>query len=109
MVMLYGESTPASGKYRAVLDGKAVQRKSGDGKPLPPEFDAADFAKRVNGNAYLVQVLAEGLDPTLEHSLEIQPAFAGDTEQELRLESVCVAGGKAEVRPARAGGNPLEK
>jgi len=99
MVMLFGESTPESGKYRVLLDGEVVRRKSPDGKQSYPEFDAAAFAKRVGGNAYLVQVLAEGLDPEKEHLLEIEPVFADDVEQELRLESICVAGGRAEVNP----------
>ena len=98
MVMLFGESTPESGKFRVYLDGKLVPRKSPDGKTSFDEFDAADFARRVNGKAYLVQVLAEGLPPAAEHALEIEPVFAKDTPQELRLESICVAGGTAEVK-----------
>jgi hypothetical protein len=97
MVMLFGESTPSSAKFRVLLDGKVVEHKSADQKRTLREFDAADFARRVNGKAYLVQVLAEGLDPEVQHSLEIQPIFAKDTEQELCIESVCVAGGKATV------------
>jgi lysophospholipase L1-like esterase len=95
MVMLLGESTPQSGKFRVYLDGKHVPHKSADGKQEFPEFDAAAFATRVGGNAYLVQVLAEGLDLEKEHTLEIEPVFDDNVDQELRLESICIAGGRA--------------
>jgi len=49
MVMLFGESTPNSGKFRAVLDGKAVEHKSADKKQTLREFDAAGFARLING------------------------------------------------------------
>jgi lysophospholipase L1-like esterase len=97
MVMLFGESTPTSAKFRAVLDGKVVEHKSADKKQTLREFDAADFARRINGKAYLVQVLAEGLNPDAGHTLEVQPIFADGAGQELRIESICVAGGKATV------------
>ena len=97
MVMLFGESTPTSAKFRAVLDGKIVEHPSADKKQTLREFDAAGFARMINGKAYLVQVLAEGLDPAVEHALEIQPLFADGAEQELRIESICVAGDKASV------------
>jgi hypothetical protein len=57
----------------------------------------------VGGNTHLVEVIAEGLDPAAEHTMEIEPVFADDSEQELRLESICVAGGEAWVRPAADG------
>ena len=97
MVMLFGESTPTSARFRAVLDGKVVEHKSADKTQTLREFDAAGFARLINGKAYLVQVLAEGLDADVEHTLEIQPLFADGAEQELRIESICVAGGKATV------------
>jgi hypothetical protein len=97
MVMLFGESTPSSAKFLALLDGKVVEHKSADKKQTLREFDAAGFARLISGKAYLVQVLAEGLDPDVEHTLEIQPIFADGAEQELRIESICVAGGKATV------------
>ena len=95
MVLLFGESTPKSGKYRVTIDGKPVPHKSGDGKVLGEDFDAGDLGKKVGGNVHLTQVLVEGLDPEAEHTLEIQPAL--EAGQEIRLESVCVAGGKASV------------
>jgi hypothetical protein len=55
------------------------------------------FARRANGNVHHVQLLATGLDPTIWHTLEIEPLFKDDSEKELRLESLCVAGGTARV------------
>ncbi len=95
MVMLFGESTPKSGKYRVVIDGKPVASKTGNQER--PEFDAGALGKTVGGNAHLSQVLVEGLDPKVGHTLEITPAFSGDAEQELRIESICVAGEGAKV------------
>lgn len=95
MIMLFGESTPKSGKYRVFIDGKLIERRAG--KEVFQEFDAGDLGKRMNANAHLVQVLAEGLDPEMEHTLEIEPVFAAGVDQELRFESVCVAGKNAAV------------
>ncbi len=97
MVMLLGEVSLQSGKYRAYIDGQLVQRTQ-DGKTLT-EYDPGAFAKAINGNGHHVQVIATGLNPHVEHTLEIEPLFDGDKEQELRLESVCVAGGAATVSP----------
>ncbi len=99
MILLFGEGTPKSGKYRAYIDGKpAIYMPFGAKEPMR-EFDAANIAAKANGNAHHYQVLAEGLDPTIDHSLEIEPRFNSDIEQELRLESICVAGGDAKVFP----------
>jgi lysophospholipase L1-like esterase len=97
MVMLFGESTPRSCKYRAYVDGQLVEHKSPDGKEILKEFDAGFLANLVKGNAHHAQVIATGLDAAADHALEIEPIMAGDAEQELRLESICVAGGKAKV------------
>ncbi len=95
MVMLLGEATQQSGRYRVYLDGKQVERKDGD-KTLT-EFDPGAFANMIKGNGHHAQVIAENLDSNIEHTLEIEPVFAADVEQELRLESICVAGGAATV------------
>lgn len=97
MVMLFGESTTQSVKYRAFIDGKLVEHKSNDGKQTLTEFDGGLLANLVKGNCHHAQVIAEGLDATKEHTLEIHPVFSGGAEQELRLESICVAGGEARV------------
>ena len=46
-----------------------------------------------DGVGRLSQVVAEGLDPAKEHTLEIQPVFVSpDQPVELRIESICIAG-----------------
>jgi lysophospholipase L1-like esterase len=97
MVMLFGESTPKSGKYRAYVDGVLVEHRDGGAdKPPVNEFDAGHLGRMLKGNTHYVQVIATGLDPAQPHLLEIEPAFDA-ADQELRLESVCVAGGAATV------------
>jgi len=61
------------------------------------EFDAGGLARLVGGNTHHPQVIAENLDPAVPHTLEIEPLLAEDGSQELRLESICVAGGEAKV------------
>ncbi len=85
-VLLFGESTPKSAKYRVYLNGKALEQ---DGKIA--EFDAGRLGRRAQGNAHHVQLLASGLDASMEHTLEIEPVW-GENATELRLESVCIAG-----------------
>ncbi len=97
MVMLFGESTTKSAKYRALIDGKVVEHKSSDGKQTLTEFDGGLLANVVKGNCHHAQIIAQGLDPSIEHTLEIAPLFSGQREEELRLESICVVGGEARV------------
>jgi lysophospholipase L1-like esterase len=94
MVMLFGESTEKSVKYRVLIDDKLVTReeKQGGKTVVLKEFNGAELAARVKGNCHHVQILATGLDPKREHTLEIQPLFTGKAGEELRLESICVAG-----------------
>ena len=104
MVMLFGESTPNSGNYHVFIDGKQIERPGAKANETDKDvFDAGFLAKKCNGNVHMTQVVAENLDPKVEHTLEIEPAFAEDKEQEMRLESICVAGGEAWVKPAQAG------
>ena len=88
MALLFGEATVKSGQYRVVLDGQPIH--SND----TPQGDFNASSANVGGNVHHVRVLATNLDPTIEHTLEIVPQFAPDAERELRLESVCVAGGE---------------
>jgi lysophospholipase L1-like esterase len=97
MVMLYGETTPKSGKYHVYLDGKLLTYTPHGKKEALDVYDAGDFARRINGNGHYTVVLAKGLDATVPHTLEIEPIFDAAQEQELRLESICVAGGAAKV------------
>ena len=62
-------------------------------------FDAGQFARRLGGNGHHAQVIATGLDPVRTHTLEIEPVL--ESGEELRLESICVAGKKAGVEPIR--------
>jgi hypothetical protein len=101
MVMLFGEGTPRSGKYRAYIDGRLVEQDV-DGRPVT-EIDAGRIAVPSNGNTHHVSILAERLEPGVEHVLEIEPILTAGGEQELRLESVCVAGPGAQVTPVDGG------
>jgi hypothetical protein len=80
-------------KYRVYIDGHQV---SPQGAKTVQDFDAS--AVQFGGNVHLDEVAATGLDPQVPHTLKIEPLFTGDQVQELHLESICVAGGTAEVR-----------
>jgi hypothetical protein len=97
MVMLFGEGTTKSCKYKVYIDGKLVEHPEGQKKEMVQEFDFGKLANICKGNVHSVQVIATGLDPAIEHTLEIEPIMTGDAEQELRIESICVAGGNATV------------
>ena len=91
MVMLYGESTPDSCKYRVAIDGKYTEHQPDKNKPPLQEFDAGILGRMLKGNTHHAQVIATGVDSTVEHELSIEPLLT-DTGKELRLESICVAG-----------------
>ena len=97
--MLFGESTEKSVKYQVLIDGKVIEREVQEGKKKVTlrEFNAAELADRVKGNCHLVQVIATDLDAMKEHTLEIRPLFTGKADEEIRLESICVAGERAEI------------
>lgn len=99
MVMLFGEGTVKSGKYRVFIDGSNLSPASAGGERTPLKFDSGNLSMKSNGNTHHVQVIAENLDATKDHILEIEPLFISDQEQELRIESICVAGGDAKVFP----------
>ncbi len=77
-VMIFGEQTKKSGSYLVSID-------KGEAKIYS--------AACAEGNMRLVQVIAEGLDPEREHEIEISPILKSD--EELRIESVCLAGSSA--------------
>jgi lysophospholipase L1-like esterase len=93
MALLFGESTERSGAYRVLIDGQPVQREVD--KKKVDQLDGARMGRPCHGNAHLVEVLATGLDPAIEHTLVIEPRL--EAGQELRLESLCVAGPGAAV------------
>ncbi|MFW5857376.1 MAG: SGNH/GDSL hydrolase family protein [Planctomycetota bacterium] len=93
-ILLFGTSTVDSGQYRIVLDGEVLE--FGPHYNRTKVLDAS--ARRFGGNTRLLQKVRSGLDPDVEHRLVIEPLFDEDKAQELRIESVCVAGGEATVR-----------
>ena len=99
VVMLFGESTPTSGKYRVWIDCRAGKYRPPDAKQLSELYDAGRFARQIGGNGHHAQVVATGLDMPAEHTLEIEPVLDGG--QELRLESICVAGKEAAIVAVR--------
>ena len=96
MVMLFGETTKTSGKYRVWIDGEAVETAVPGGKERTDRFDAGRFAELIGGGGHHAQVIATGLDAAQEHVIEIEPLL--EPGEELRLESLCVAGPGAAVR-----------
>ncbi len=84
-IVLFGEETTSSGKYRVFIDGVGAAEKDCSGL-------------RFGGNRQHAEVIARGLDPKVKHLVEIHPALGEG--QELRLESICVSGGEATVELA---------
>jgi lysophospholipase L1-like esterase len=82
----FGEATSQSGKYRVSIDGKPSSIRSANAVLEPGVFDASSPL----GNGPLVQLVAQGLNPEPEHTLTIEPLL--EPGQELKLESLCVAG-----------------
>lgn len=84
-LLFFGEATMKSGKYRVLVDGKEVK--------------AQDLGKiSPHGNWRYVEMIAQGLDASAAHRVEIIPEL--EPGQELRLESLCVAGAPARVELA---------
>lgn len=92
-IRLFGECTADSGKFRVKLDGKPVAGKWGQEK----DSDLFNGNLWKTGNGFLLYEVARSLDPGVPHLLEIEPVFDDAKPQELKLESICVAGGKATV------------
>lgn len=87
MLLLFGEATPASGKFKVLIDDKPAISEGGP--------DGIYTAHCAGGNMHMVRILAEGLDAKQPHTLEIIPQL--EDGQELRIESICVAGCGASV------------
>lgn len=84
-ILLFGEATTPSGKYRVLIDGKEVKAQD-IGKMSP------------HGTWRYVEMIAQNLDEKVPHRVEIIPDLAPG--QELRFESLCVAGAPASVKLA---------
>ena len=98
MVMLLGETTLKSGAYRIEIDGQPLEN-AAQNKAAARQFDAGEFARKIGGNGHYTQILATDLAADVTHTLVIEPLL--EAEQELRLESICVAGGAARVESFR--------
>ena len=97
VIVCLGDSITAAGVYdgllQSMLDGKPVTGKGGREKN-PDLFDGNSWK---NGNGFLVYEIARGLAPSTPHILKIEPVFDDAKAQELKIESLCVAGDKAAV------------
>ena len=93
-VLLFGESTPKTGKIRILVDGKPISRpglRKTDVDP-PDVFDPGRLGKAANGNAHFNIEVANNLSAATDHVVEVIPVFSSEQEEELRIESICVAG-----------------
>ena len=79
-IMIFGEMTKKSGSFQVRVDG-------GEPKVIS--------AKCADGNMRLVAMIAEGLDSSWEHEIDIISDLKPG--EELRIESVCAAGAPATV------------
>ena len=92
-ILLFGECTAESVKFCVKVDGKPVTGKWGQAK----DSDLFDGNMWKTGNGFMLYEVARGLDPSVPHLVEIEPVFDEAKAQELKLESICVAGGRAAV------------
>ena len=92
-ILRFGESTADSCRFRVLVDGVAVTGQGGQEKGA----DWFEGNRWKTGNGFLLWEVARGLDPSVPHLVEIEPVFDSGKAQELKLESICVAGGKARV------------
>lgn len=92
-ILLFGEASPKSGRFRILVDGKPTLDTHGSNKGK----DSFDGNRWGTGTGHLVIEAARGLDPNVAHVVEIVPLFEEGKDQEVRLESICVAGGAATV------------
>jgi lysophospholipase L1-like esterase len=84
-LMFFGEATQQSGKYRVLVDGKEVKAS-----------DIGGISQ--HGNWRYVEMLAQNLDASVPHRVEIIPELAPG--QDFSMESLCVAGAPASVEAA---------
>ena len=95
-VMVFGEATTTSGKFRVRIDGKLHTYTPSGMKDPTQLYDMS--AERFRGNWNYHRTIVEDLDPNTPHILEIEPVLGKGEERELRIESLCVAGGPARVK-----------
>jgi hypothetical protein len=90
--LILGEATSASGKFRVLIDGQPSVYSDDKGANEAGIFNASTGS---SGHGPLIRVVAQGLDAGKVHALTIEPLL--EPEQELRLESLCVAGAPAQI------------
>jgi hypothetical protein len=98
-LMVFGEATTKSGKYRVWVDGQPHTYPVGKDKTPTDLYDMS--ARRFGANWSYAQRIVGDLDPAVEHRVELEPVLDDAEEQELRLESLCVAGGAAAIAAER--------
>lgn len=82
MALLFGESTPNSGKLKVLIDGQPSTH--------APKGIFNLSSKGIGGNTKWATVVATGLNPKESHTIELIPQL--EEGQELRIESLCTAG-----------------
>lgn len=87
-VMLFGERTTHSGKFHVLIDGAISVCLPGG---------ILDCRSSVGGTIFRAPTLAVGLDPNREHRVTLIPFDDRPGFAEWRVESICVAGGHAEI------------
>ena len=92
-ILLYGESSKESANFKMKLNGEYIKQQHGRDRGS----DIFVGNRWKDGNGFLIYDVATGLDASQEHILEIEPLFTDAEGQNLRIESVCVAGGPATV------------
>ena len=100
MVMLFGESTTTSAKYRVWLDGKVVEHREGG-----PKSPARRAIRRRQVGAPLGRQCPSGSGDrhrarSKRHALDRNRTAVRRPGAEIRLESLCVAGGEPAEPPA---------
>ncbi|MDA0840579.1 MAG: SGNH/GDSL hydrolase family protein [Planctomycetota bacterium] len=92
-VLIFGERTPTTGKLRAWIDDQPVIFTQGNEKHEAVDLSSAS----IGGNTHLTLVVKTGLAPNSGHILKLEPVLADGVHQELRIESICIAGPGAKV------------
>jgi lysophospholipase L1-like esterase len=95
-ILLFGEATPQSGCFRVRIDGVVVTGNRAQRK----DTDLFDANRWKTGIGHLAYEVVRDLSPDQEHLIEIEPVFENDEFHDLRIESICVAGGKATIAVA---------
>lgn len=83
---IFGESSNETHGYSVAIDG---------GEPRKMQIN------RWGSYGPMVSIAAQGLDAGTAHTIEIIPEYIDGSHSEFRIESICIAGGKASVEFAK--------